>query len=424
MGKTLFIIASDYPFGPGEPFLENEVKQIESSFDKIIFLVTSPLSRLNNKKLFYIPDNAEIIIINKKITRWQKLKVIRWVFKRVFWTELKFIRKKLRLNLNLQVIKICLFALAKGFVLKKKIQIQLKQYLNSSENQCYFYSYWCTEHSLGLAFLKLKYPQLIVFTRAHGWDVYYERNNPPYLPFRPFIINTLDMLFTISDNGKKYLTEKIKASGQKITTSKLGTQQVTTHNKFQKQNALCILSIAYIVALKRINLLIDALAILDIDIEWTHIGGGKLFDSTLEYANLKLETKSNIKFNLPGNKSKEEIYQFLSEHYFDCLINTSYTEGIPVSMMEAMSFGIPVIGTNVGGVCEIINDGVNGFLISSDPAPIEIAETILKFQNLTDDEELKFRENAYKTWKEKYNAEKNYTKFVEQILNLKAIIYD
>lgn len=42
----------------------------------------------------------------------------------------------------------------------------------------------------------------------------------------------------------------------------------------------------------------------------------------------------------------------------------SYNEGLPISILEAMSYGLPIISTNVGGIPEIVEDSYNGFLIS------------------------------------------------------------
>lgn len=48
----------------------------------------------------------------------------------------------------------------------------------------------------------------------------------------------------------------------------------------------------------------------------------------------------------------------------DAYILPSYNEGLPISILEAMSYGLPTISTKVGGIPEIIVDGVNGYLIT------------------------------------------------------------
>jgi len=56
--------------------------------------------------------------------------------------------------------------------------------------------------------------------------------------------------------------------------------------------------------------------------------------------------------------------------------------------MEVMSFGIPVIGTNVGGVSELVNQE-NGHLLSANPAAQEIVSVIEKFQQLSNEDKEK-----------------------------------
>lgn len=47
----------------------------------------------------------------------------------------------------------------------------------------------------------------------------------------------------------------------------------------------------------------------------------------------------------------------------DVFVLPSLTEGTPMALLEAMSLGIPVVATHVGGVPQVIENGVNGFLI-------------------------------------------------------------
>jgi len=67
----------------------------------------------------------------------------------------------------------------------------------------------------------------------------------------------------------------------------------------------------------------------------------------------------------------------------DLYLNTSLHEGIPISVLEAMSYGIPVIASNVGGMAEILDNAVEGYLIEG-RNPKEFAEKCIRlFENKT-----------------------------------------
>jgi glycosyltransferase involved in cell wall biosynthesis len=64
----------------------------------------------------------------------------------------------------------------------------------------------------------------------------------------------------------------------------------------------------------------------------------------------------------------------------DVYINTSVHEGIPMSILEAMANGVPVIAPRVGGIMEIIDNEIDGFLIST-RNPEDFAERCLRLQD-------------------------------------------
>jgi glycosyltransferase involved in cell wall biosynthesis len=84
--------------------------------------------------------------------------------------------------------------------------------------------------------------------------------------------------------------------------------------------------------------------------------------------------------NLPENVyclgSIKNAYQYIP--LIDLFILTSNYEGLPVSIIEALIFGKPVIASNVGGISEIL-DGTNGFALDNDP--VLFTEKILYYLN-------------------------------------------
>jgi glycosyltransferase involved in cell wall biosynthesis len=60
---------------------------------------------------------------------------------------------------------------------------------------------------------------------------------------------------------------------------------------------------------------------------------------------------------------QEEVGRFFSA--FDAFVLTSVNEGTPVTTIEALAAGVPVVATRVGGVPDVVRDGVDGFLVES-----------------------------------------------------------
>ena len=72
---------------------------------------------------------------------------------------------------------------------------------------------------------------------------------------------------------------------------------------------------------------------------------------------------------LQGMASQQEVRAWWREAAVGLL--TSLAEGMPVSLMEALSSGVPVVATAVGGIPEMIAAGVNGFVVPvNDPGAV------------------------------------------------------
>jgi len=76
----------------------------------------------------------------------------------------------------------------------------------------------------------------------------------------------------------------------------------------------------------------------------------------------RLDLQDHVSFS--GQLSKIE-WMALSKDY-DIFINTTDYDNTPITLLEAMALGLPIVSTNVGGVPFLINDGVTGILVEPD----------------------------------------------------------
>ena len=116
-----------------------------------------------------------------------------------------------------------------------------------------------------------------------------------------------------------------------------------------------------------------------------------------------------------GKLSNKEVHDFYELNTVDLFINVSRSEGLPVSIMEAISYGIPVIATDVGGTSEIVSEK-DGFLISANPEIQEIRNCIKKYSELSTEKKELLKKNAKSIWKEKFDADKNGPIFYKNLL--------
>lgn len=84
-------------------------------------------------------------------------------------------------------------------------------------------------------------------------------------------------------------------------------------------------------------------------------------DGPLRWDLESLSVKKRISSNVIFLGTRKDVAELLT--VFDMFILTSFTEGLSVSLLEAMASSIPVVASDVGGNSEIIKHGKNGFLI-------------------------------------------------------------
>ena len=412
MIKYLILFTNSFPFvSTGEyTFIEPELSVLCKSFTRI-FLV--PQSNIGN--LAHLPPNVEVDeSYAKMVYQDHKIFSIFYALRSSFFWEELISRPKLLIQFA--ALKRLVFFLGYAELTYRWFQSFVERHdLPYSETFCY--TYWFDWASFALGRLKLEHPSLKVVSRAHGVDLYEERHPFSYIPCREKSIALLDRLFLISKNGRDYLAGRYPSQAKKFEIFRLGVLDPGFLSKKSTDRVHRLVSCSHAVPVKRLPMLLDSLEILasnhpECRFLWTHLGDGS------DLAVLKkrrYDLPDNLSLQLPGYLPNEGVLLFYQNNPVDLFLNISASEGIPVSIMEAQSCGIPVLATKVGGTPEIV-DPENGFLVERNVSTEELAGLI--WIGLNDPNLDKKRQLSRLSWQKGYNAEVNYEAFSEKLYSL------
>lgn len=387
--KQIVIFTDRFPFGKSESFFENELAYLANQYEQVILF---PLDSANSNISRKTPENVKVInpvffnfkskkeLIRKGICNTSPiLPFIIEFFKSNCWKSG---------NKTWNLFSYCLVSRTLLKTLKKEQQ--------RFETSSVLYFYWGLRWSQVLPLLP-KNPEMKILVRFHGSDLY-EHTNHNYIPFREKQLRRTDWNVFISEMGRKYLIDRYPFIATKSSVERIGTKDFGL-NPYLKTTEIHLVSCSNMVALKRLHLIAQSLAFLGVPVKWTHLGDGPLFN---EIKNITESLPPHIHVDLAGAKSHSDLMMFYKSKPIDLFLNVSSSEGVPVSVMEALSFGIPVIATDVGGTQEIVDNTV-GSLVNANITPDALANEIKKCVNNTD--YMDFRRKARTRWAEMSNEE-------------------
>jgi glycosyltransferase involved in cell wall biosynthesis len=88
----------------------------------------------------------------------------------------------------------------------------------------------------------------------------------------------------------------------------------------------------------------------------------------------------------------------------DIFIYPSYSEGMPIAVIEAMACGLPIIATRIGGLPDLVSDGINGVLV--DAGRVDQLVSAIEYLRSRPDLRITMQLNNYRGAFDKYDIEK------------------
>lgn len=413
--KNLILLTNIFPYGSIEPYLETEVKYYEAFFD-YIYVCSLQVRRKDLESCRELPSNKfRVLSILKASNFVYLLNAILVLGDKNLYHELNKLYREHRLNLK-NTVQLFVY-LSRANYEARKIRNWLKSegvLPGQGEGALYAYRFEYQPY-IGLI-IKQDLPNYVTLARGHGYDLY-EFRRGGYIPLREYLLDNLDYTVMIADNGINYLSEKYPGYTSKVVLSRLGTTDYGLGPVPEPNDPIRIVSCSGIIDLKRIELIVEALALIkDAEVVWDHYGDGPKRSIVEALANRKLGQTIHYKFH--GNIDNASLMKIYSKVPYHVFINVSTSEGVPVSIMEALSFGIPTIATDVGGTNEIVFDQRNGLLLPADFELKQLVKYIMEIYQDTLSSKCKFRHEARKTWAENYSADVNYPYFISKFMTL------
>lgn len=394
--RKIFLFTATYPHSTAETFLEDEIKFIADGFDEVVI---QPLACQTSEKDRIVPEKCVVNngIITNKFLQYIKL----FIPTRAYSIYIKdFFAKRVFLNKARLKTWLVSFSIANNLLLSSEIKHIFKNI--STNDICYFY--WGKGANVLAHFFKGKAKFV---SRFHGeWDLW-EESCGNYAPIRKQINSALEKAIFISKKGLVYYDKKYP-NLEKVVC-RLGSCDSGVTKK-SNDGVVRIVSCSSVYPLKRVDLIFESLyKAADLNIEWTHLGGGRDFEKLQELVRAK--NRDGLKVNLVGQVKHDDVMKFYQNNPIDMFVNLSTNEGIPVSIMEAISFNIPAIATNVGASSEVVTKE-SGVLVSANPTTREVVDAIKKIL----DNPKVFAPREF--WKNNYNADTNYSELVKILYSL------
>lgn len=397
-------------------FMQSLLYYAGGIYDKIVYI--TPELYNDNRKCC---DSQKLQIFQIPRKKWREafLKLPFFLLKRDIMLQLCFAVRKRQLGMLIRQLMsyfIC------SEILKNQVLCLVKDGSIIPKNSVIL-SAWFSEPAYAAAQLKGFFSDFKVLSYAHSSEIDESRNPLMTLNYNLSKHMGCDEIVFISEVMRhQYLEtmigvypelDKMYTSVEYLGSRKIYSCKVATASRDGKFR---IVSCSSVTKLKRIHLIIEALAKwTGAPIHWTHLGSGSLMDEISRTAEALLGRKNNVSYHFTGVLTNREVQKFYVNNPADLFVNVSEAEGLPVSLMECMSYGIPAVATDVGGSREIVVPKKNGFLLPKFFEPQQLTGILEQFAFQPEDMKEKYREEALSMWTHSFDGAINQISFLKRL---------
>lgn len=398
---TLILFTISYPYKGYEYFIDKEMKYLSAAFDQIIIY---PFAVENEKSDYYfqIPANVSVRHLTKE-THTESLKTM--IFKKanqiVKWYAYECLKSKHRWKY------ISSFTW-NFYQLIDIIRTSNKLKLENLPSDAIYYAYWFDEWANALAWSRQTWLEGKVVVRMHGFDFDEQQQKRGYHSFRYSAWKYIDNVYPVSEYGVNYAKNKGLAMN-KVNLARLGVEDYGL-SPIPTETKLTFVSCSNFYPVKRIYRIAEILLHIKVPYRWIHIGGGEFMDENISRVRELLPEEN---YTFLGTMNNADVMEYLKTTPIDLFMNVSELEGLPVSLMEAISFGIPIMGCNTCGVPEIVNEQT-GLLNEVNFDAKKVAEKIESYI-INSGRNKDLRLNIKKYYANNFSAKRNAEKFIESI---------
>ena len=238
---------------------------------------------------------------------------------------------------------------------------------------------------------------------SHGWSSVYNGGKlSGILNFIEKILSIIsNKVICVSDNDYRIAINKIGIAPAKLQVVKNAIFPITNEASPSKKNeTFTVIALARFAKPKRIDLMVETFK--NLPIFQLHIAGD---GPELKYWQEYIDVNKINNVILLG-----EVASFNQFYNYNAFLLVSDSEGLPISAIEAMSAGLPLILSNVGGCAELVN--ANGLLV--DNTVDDIVKAIFKVQI----EQYEMAAKSLQLYNQHYNLNNNINEYVSTYLQL------